>query len=143
MAALQYILAMKDILQASWSYFQHDGVAPCILSERSPLPPALSAKNLAGEQTPVSKLGKFKYINRHPAKRNDDSASDSISNTENWLDWNGELDNPNVSEDDCEGDNEFEIVSDDGINDPECQDQRNMCDTMNLLELIGSTLRSN
>jgi len=36
----------EEIVKASWSTFQHDGTAAFKLSERSPLPPALSANDL-------------------------------------------------------------------------------------------------
>jgi len=44
--------------------------------------------------------------------------------TENWLNWNGDLDNPNDSEDDWEADIEFEIELDNGIEDPETPGQQ-------------------
>jgi len=46
--AVGYILDTEEIVKASWSLFQHDGAAAFKLSERSPLPPALSAKDLPG-----------------------------------------------------------------------------------------------
>jgi hypothetical protein len=42
MTAVGYISDPEEIVQASWSLFQHNGVAAFKLSERSPLPPALS-----------------------------------------------------------------------------------------------------
>jgi hypothetical protein len=44
---------MEEIIKASWSLFQHDGAAAFKLSELSPLPPALSAKDLPGERTQI------------------------------------------------------------------------------------------
>jgi hypothetical protein len=35
-----------------------------------------------------------------------DSAPESISDMENWLTWKSDLDNPNVSEEDWEADDE-------------------------------------
>ena len=46
MTAVGYISDMQEIVKASWSLFPHDGAAAFKLSERSPLPPALSAKDL-------------------------------------------------------------------------------------------------
>jgi len=51
MTAVGYISDTEDSVKASWLLFQHEGVAAFKLSERSPLPPALSAKKLAGGQT--------------------------------------------------------------------------------------------
>jgi len=47
MTAVGYISDTEESVKASWSLFQHDGAAAFELSERSPLPPALSAKELA------------------------------------------------------------------------------------------------
>jgi len=48
MTAVGYISDTEEIVKSSWSLFQHDGAAAFKLSERSPLPPALSAKDLPG-----------------------------------------------------------------------------------------------
>jgi len=47
--AVGYISDTEEIVKASWSLFQHDGAAAFKLSEKSPVPPALSAKDLPGE----------------------------------------------------------------------------------------------
>jgi hypothetical protein len=49
MTAVRYISDTEVILQAIRSVFQHDGAAVFEVSERSPLPRALSAKNCPGE----------------------------------------------------------------------------------------------
>jgi len=48
MTAIGYISNTEEIIKASWSLLQHDGAAAFKLSERCPLPPALSAKDLPG-----------------------------------------------------------------------------------------------
>jgi len=53
MTAVGYISDTAEIVKASWSLFQHDGAAAFKLPERSPLPPALSAKNLPGGRTQI------------------------------------------------------------------------------------------
>ena len=53
MTAVGDIPDTAEIVNASWSHFQHDGAAAFKLSEKSHLPPALSAKNLPGGQTQV------------------------------------------------------------------------------------------
>ena len=45
MTPFRYISDMEGIVNASWSLFQYDGAAVFKLSERSPLPRALPAKN--------------------------------------------------------------------------------------------------
>jgi len=47
MTAVEYISDTDEIVKVSWSLFQHDGVVAFKLSERSTLPPALSAKDLS------------------------------------------------------------------------------------------------
>jgi hypothetical protein len=53
MTAVGYILNMEQIVKASWLLFQQDGPAAFKLSESSPLPPALSAKNLPGGRSQI------------------------------------------------------------------------------------------
>jgi len=48
MTAVGYISDTEEIVKAFWSLFQHDGAAGFKLSERSHLPPPLSAKDLPG-----------------------------------------------------------------------------------------------
>jgi hypothetical protein len=48
MTAVGYILDTEEMIKASWSPFQPDGAAAFKLSERSPLPPALSTKDHPG-----------------------------------------------------------------------------------------------
>jgi len=119
MTAVGYILDMEEIVKASWSLFQHDGAAAFKLSERSPLPPALSAKDLPGGRTQILSVCRLRRINRHPVVGDEDSAPESISDTDDWLNWNGDLDNPNDSEDDCAADDESDIEQNNGINDSE------------------------
>jgi hypothetical protein len=105
MTAYGYILDLEEIVKASWSLFQHDGAAAFKLSERSPLLPALSAKDLPGGRTQILNVRLIWRINRHSVESDQDTAPESISDTENWLNWNGDLDNPEYSADDCTADN--------------------------------------
>jgi len=57
---------------------------------------------------------RIKQIDHHPAESDKDSSPESISDTKNWLNWNGGLDNPNDSEDDWEADNESDIELENG-----------------------------
>jgi hypothetical protein len=56
-----------EIVTTSWSTIQHDGVAEFVLLEKSPVPPALSAKNLPGGRTQALNVRKIKQIDCHPA----------------------------------------------------------------------------
>jgi len=53
MTAVGYILDAEEIINAFWSLFQHDGAAAFKLSERSPFPPPLSAKDVPGGRTQI------------------------------------------------------------------------------------------
>jgi hypothetical protein len=53
MTVVSYISDMEEIVKASLSLFQHDGAVAFKLSERSPLPPALPAKDLPGGRTQI------------------------------------------------------------------------------------------
>ena len=118
MTAVGYISDTEEIVKASRSLFQHDGAAAFKLSERSPLPPPLSAKDLPGGRTQILNVRRIRRINRHPVESDEDSAPESISDTEDWLNWNGDLDNPNDSEDDCTADVESDMEQDNTIEDP-------------------------
>jgi hypothetical protein len=80
---------MEEIVKPSRLLFQHDGVAAFKLSERSPLLPGLSAKDLPGGRTQILNVRRIRRINRHPVESDEDSAPESISDTEDWLNWNG------------------------------------------------------
>jgi hypothetical protein len=53
MTAKGFISDTEEIVKATWSLLYHDGAAAFKLSEKSPMPPALSAKNLPGGRTQV------------------------------------------------------------------------------------------
>jgi hypothetical protein len=57
MTDVGYISDTEEIVKASWSLFQHDGAAAFKLSEKSPLPPALFAKDLPGGRTQILNVG--------------------------------------------------------------------------------------
>ena len=76
--AVGYISDTEEIIKASWSLFPHDGAAAFKLSEKSLVPPALSAKNLPGGQTQVFNVHRIKQINCHPAESDENSSPESI-----------------------------------------------------------------
>jgi len=142
MTAVGYISDTKEIISASWSNFQHDGAAAFKLSERSPLAPALSAKDLPGGRTQVLNICRIKRIDRHPAESDEGSAPETISNTENWLNWNGDLDNTNDSEENCEADDESNIEPDNDIKASESPEDWVVSGARNIPGLIWPTWRS-
>jgi len=104
--AVEYISDTGEIVKASWSNFHHDGVAAFKLSEKLPVPPPLSAKDLPGGRTQVLNVRRLKRIDCQPADSDEDSSPESISDTENWLNYLG---NPINSEDHWEADNESDM----------------------------------
>jgi hypothetical protein len=115
MAAIGYISYTEEVVDAFWSNVQHASVTAFNLSERSPMPPSWSAKDLPGGLTQILNVGQIKQIECYPAESEEDGASESISDMENWIDWNEDLGNPNVSEDDWVADNEYEIELDNTV----------------------------
>jgi hypothetical protein len=77
------------VINASWSLIQHDCAAAFKLSERSPLPPALSAKNLPGGQTQILNVSRIRKINHQLVESDQDSKPESISDTKDCPNWNG------------------------------------------------------
>ena len=71
----------------------------------------------------------IKQIDRPPAKSDEDSPPGSISDTENWLNWIGDLDNQNNSEHDTEAENESYMQLDNSSEDSETPEQRNVSAT--------------
>jgi len=136
MTAVGYIPDTEEIVNASWSNFHHDGGAAFKLSEKSPVPPALSAKDLPGGRTQVLNVRRIKRIDCHPPESHEDSSPESISDTENWLNWNGDLDIPNDSEDDWEADNEPGMELDNGSEVSETLEVRNVGAAPNVPGLI-------
>jgi hypothetical protein len=106
MAAIGYILDSEETVIASWSLSQYDSVATFKLSERSPLPPAWSAKDFPGRRTPIRNVCQLQTINHHPVECDEDSTPARILDTDNCLHRNGNLDNSNNSEDNCTADDE-------------------------------------
>ena len=83
------------------------------------MPPPLSAKDLSGGRTQIVNVWQIPKINRHPVESDEDSAPDSILDTEYCLNWNGDLDDTNDSEDDRAADVESDIEQDESIEVPE------------------------
>jgi len=142
MTAIGYISYTEELVQASWSLFHHDGAAAFKLSDKSPVPPALSAKDVLGGRTQIFNVRRIKRIDRHPAESDEDISPESISDTENWLHWNGDLDNPNDSEDDWQADNESDMELDNGSEQSETPELRNVSAAPNVPGLIRLILRS-
>jgi hypothetical protein len=102
-------------VKATWSLFQHDGAAAFKLSERTPLKPPLSATYLPGGRTHILNVHHISRINHHLIESDDHTTPQSISDTDEWLNWNADLDNPNDRDDDCVGEVESDMEQDNRI----------------------------
>jgi len=118
MTAVRYISETDEIVKAFWSLFQHDGAAVFKLSERSPLPPSLSAKNMTGGRIQIVIVRQIWRFNLHSFESEEDSTPESIADTENLLTLNGDLNNPNVTEDNCAADDKSDIEYNNGVEGP-------------------------
>jgi len=99
-------------------------------------------KDLPGGRTQVLNVRQIEQINRHPAESAEISSAERISDTKNWLNWNGDLDNANNSEDDWEADNESEMEMDNGREDSETLEHRYVSAAPNVPGFIRPTPRS-
>jgi len=129
-------------MNASWSKFQHVGVAAFKLSGWSLLPPALSAKNLLARRTEVVNVLWINGIDHHPVESDQESAPDSISDSEHGLEWDGGLDYRNVGHDDWEAEDESNTELDNGIQAPTSLEHLDVIGAPNVPGLIRPTQRS-
>jgi len=142
MTAVGYISDTEEIVKACWSNVQPDVAAAFKLSERSPVPPALPVKDIPGGRTQVLKDCRIKRIECHAAENDGVSELETISDTENWLNWNCDLENANDIEDDWEADNESDMELDEAVEDSATPEQRDVSATLNVPGLIWPTWRS-
>jgi len=140
--AMRYIPDTEDIVKASCSLFKHDGAAAFKSSETSPLPQPLSAKNLPGGRTQLLNVCQIRRINHDPVESDEDSAPEIILDTEDCLNWNCNINNPNDSKDNCPADIESDIEQDNRIEVPECPEQRDVSAARNVPALIRPTRKS-
>jgi len=142
MTAVGYISDTEEIIEESCLKCLHDGAAAFKLLERSRLPPTFSAKDLPGRQTQVLNAHHVKRIDHHLVEGDENSSPENISDTEHWLNWNGDLGKPHVSEDNWKADIESDIELDNGIADQERLEQRDVSATPNVPRVIWPTRKS-
>jgi hypothetical protein len=88
------------------------------LLERSPLPPALSGKDLPGGQTEIINVRRIPRISYHPVNSGQDKTPESIADTKHWLNCNSNLHNPNDCDDHCVADNTSDMKQNNCVEDP-------------------------
>jgi hypothetical protein len=106
------------------------------------LPPALSAKDLPGGHTKILNVRRIRRINCHPVESDENSAPDSISDTQDWRNWNSDLDNPNDSEEDCAADDVCDIEHNNCLEVPEWPEQQVVTAMRNVPRLVRPTRKS-
>jgi len=84
----------------------------------------------------------IRRINRHPVETDENSARECISDTEDGLNWNVDLDNPIDSEGNCMEDVEWDIEQRTSSEDPEFPEQRDVSAAPNVHGLIRPTWKS-
>jgi len=142
MTTMEYIADIEQIVKVPLSLIQHDGAAVFKSSERSPLPPPLSPKDLPWGRTQILNVQGIRRINNHPVESDADSAPESISDPEDLLNWNGDIYNPKDNEADCAADVESDIEKVNSIKDSESPEQRDVSTAPNVPGLIRPTQQS-
>jgi hypothetical protein len=119
MTAMGHISDMEETVKSCWSAFQHDGAAAFQLTEKSPLPPILSQIDLPEGKTKVLNIHHIRRINWHPGESDNGSAAVSNSDTKDWLNWIGDIDDPNNDELDGQAndEDEMDVSNESNVND--------------------------
>jgi len=97
MTTLGYISDTEEIVKASLSNFHYHDPAAFKLSEKSPVPPALSPMDLPGRRSQVLNVRRIKRIDHHPAESDGHIPTQSIADKQNWRNWNVDSDSRNDS----------------------------------------------
>jgi hypothetical protein len=77
----------------------------------------VSAHDLAGRQTWVLNVHQIAKIDFDPVESDEDSAPETIWDTEGWLNCNGDFHNPNQKVDNCKAEVELYMEPDHGMED--------------------------
>jgi hypothetical protein len=72
----------------------------------------------------------------------ENSAPESISDTKDWLNWNGDLNNSNDSEEDCVAADESDREHNNGNEVPKCPEQQDVSTAPNVPGLVWPTRKS-
>lgn len=102
----------------------------------------MSTKDPLRGQTEILIVCRIARINCHPVEHCENGSPDSIADTHDWLDWIGDVVNPNDCEDGCMAHVESDIDQEHRIKDPVCTEQRDVCAAPNIPTLIRPTWRS-
>jgi len=106
------------------------------------LTPAVTTKDLPAGRTQILNVRRIRRINRHPVERDEDSSPESILDTDDWLNRNGDLDNPIDSEKDCAAHDGSDIEQNNGVEDPERPERADVSAVPNAPGLVRPTRKS-
>jgi len=81
----------------------------------------------------------MRRINHHQFGSDEDSAPETILDTDDRPNCNGDLDNPIDSEEDCTTDHGSDTEQNNGTEDPECPEQHDVSGVRNVPRLVRPT----
>jgi hypothetical protein len=81
-------------------------------------------------------------MNNYPVKHDEDRAPESISDTDDLYNCNGDLDHPDNSKQECTADDESDIQHKNGIQPRECPEHQTVSAVLNDSRLIRPTRKS-
>jgi hypothetical protein len=93
MTAMGFISDTEETVNEGWSSFKHDGVAAFKASERTcGLPASLPQTELPDGRTQILNVRRIRRINRSALESDQESTSDMDTDSEDWLNWDGDVD---------------------------------------------------
>jgi hypothetical protein len=98
-------------------------------------------KGPPGGRTEILNVCRIRRINCDPVESDKESASESFSNFDDWLNCNGDLDNQYDSKEDGAADDDSDIEHNNCIEDQECPEQQDVSVTPNVPGLVRQTLK--
>jgi len=137
-----YILDMEAIVRASWSHLPSWWCGCIYIVRMISFATAFVCEESPWRINSCSKCPPNPKNQLASIPSDEDSAPESILDTEDWINWNGDLDNPNDGKDDCMADVESELEQDNSIGDPECPEQQDVSTAPNVSGLIQPTEKS-
>jgi hypothetical protein len=102
----------------------------------------MSAKDLPAGRAQTLNVRRIRRIHRHAVESKEDSTPESISDTDDWLCWDGDFDYPNDSQENWAADDESHKEHHNGIKHPECPEQQDVSAVPNVPGLVWPTQRS-
>jgi len=99
----------------------------------------MPAKDISGGETQILNVHPIWRISCHPIESDVVSTPEIPSDTEDWLNWTGNLDNASQSADDSTALNDSDIEHNNSIADPECPKPQDVSALENVPKLVQPT----